>query len=252
MALIAVAQWRPGKAAMKPTEKEAGVFTYRSGGVAAVTALALMLASAPSAQSAIVPSSSTNTSRLASVPHALGTTVSAAKLSGLKDYSATLDDNGYITKYRVHSPSDWEDFASKRTPLSVQVNGFAYSLVPVIKGTTVTVSWKKIGPAQDYSAAVPYVGYARGFFALTHVAGTRLVRGSSCRQAGVKGHWWGFAAAARGAVFPHVIACVADRSGWLLDYGFATLTSGGAPVGFRMSFEITGVNNVGFIPVPHG
>jgi len=236
---------------MKLTKREVGVFTYRSGGVSVLTAVALVAVSAPPAQAAIVEGRGAPTSG-PSVSHTLGTTVSAARLGGLKDYSATLDDNGFITKYRVHSPLDWEDFASKRTPLSVQVNGSAYSLVPVIKGTSVTVVWKKIGPAQDYSAAVPYLGYARGFFALTHVTGTRLVRGSSCRQAGVSGHWWGFAAAARGAAFPHVVACVADRSGWLLSYGFATLTSGGPPAGLRMSFEITGVNNVGFIPVPHG
>ena len=228
------------------------MFTYRRGGFLVLSAVALVLASAPSAKSATVDCSSTGTSVLAPVPHTLDTTVSAARLGGLKDYSAILDDNGFITKYRVHSPLDWEDFAGKRTPLSVQVNGFEYSQVPVIKGTTVTVTWKRIGPAQDYAAAVPYLGYARGFFALTHVTGARLVRGSGCRQAGVMGHWWGFAAAARGAAFPHVTACVADRFGWLLDYGFATLTSGRAPVGFRMSFEISGVNNVGFIPVPHG
>ena len=232
------------------------MFNYRNAGVVVIMAAAFVVTSSPSAQSAqSAPSTKVGSGAAASGPseaHSLGATVSALKLGSLTDYSATLDDNGFITKYRVHSPLDWEDFASKPTPLSVQVNGFNYSLVPVIKGTSVKVMWKRIGPAQDYSAAVPYLGYARGFFALTHVSGARLVRGSSCRQAGVRGHWWGFAAAARGAAFPHVVACVADRSGWLLNYGFATLSSGGSPVGLRMSFEITGVNNVGYIPVPHG
>ncbi len=179
-------------------------------------------------------------------------TLNFARLGALREYRARLDDNGFVSTFRVHSPTDWEVFVRTPTPLSINVSGSSYSRVPRVTNGAVSYSWSRTGPAQSYSLVTPYPGYVRQFIGLTHVAGVKLVRGGACRQAGWSGHWWGFAAAARGAVFPHVSACVADRTGWLLNSGTAALTPGGEPSHFVANFEITGVNDVAYIAVPHG
>lgn len=172
-----------------------------------------------------------------------------AKLGALSDYTARTIDNGRFTEtFRVHSPNDWEVFVGRPTPLSVNVNGSSYGHVPHVKGLKVTYSWQRIGPAQPYKES-PYPSYATGFAALTHVAGTKLVRGGVCRMAGIAGHLWHFAAAAKGAVYPHVTGCIADRSGALLSYG-AVSTGIGVPAGFTATFAITGVGDVRPIPIP--
>jgi hypothetical protein len=174
-----------------------------------------------------------------------------AKLGNLTNYSAKLINNGAVQTFRVHSPTDWEEFSGKPQPFGIDVNGSQYALVVSVSGASVKDSWKRIGPAQAYGLAVPYQGYARGFAGLTRVTGVKLVRGTTCHQAGIAGSWWRFASAVKGAVYPHVSACIAVRSGWLLSYYEGT-GNVGLPSSFSASFEITGVNNVPMIAVPHG
>ncbi|HUY97666.1 MAG TPA: hypothetical protein VMW47_08635 [Verrucomicrobiae bacterium] len=163
-----------------------------------------------------------------------------AKLGSLTNYTATMTDSGTFTlTYRVHSPSDWEIFSGRPSPLSVNVGGSRYAEVPKVSGATVTYSWRKTGRSQPYAQA-PYPSYAGGFAALTHVTGARVVKGGLCRDAGVAGHLWHFAAAAPGAVYPHVTACIADRSGVLLTYRQPPI----------QTFAITSINDVSVIPVP--
>lgn len=163
-----------------------------------------------------------------------------AKLGVLTNYSATMTDNGQLTEtYRVHSPTDWEVFVGKPTPLSVNLGGSTYADVPTVSGASVTYSWQATGSAQPYAQS-PYPSYASGFAALTHVTGSELVEGGTCSQAGIAGRLWHFAAAAPGAVFPHVSACIADQTGALLTYDQAPI----------QTFAITGVNDVPAIPVP--
>ncbi len=163
-----------------------------------------------------------------------------AKLGVLTNYTSTITDNGQFTEtFRVHSPSDWEVFEGKPTPLSVNVGGFTYLDVPSVSGTTLTYSWQRSATTQSYAQS-PYPNYAAGFAALTHVAGAKLVRAGACIQAGIAGHLWHFAAAAPGAVYPHVSACIADQSGALLTYDQAPI----------QTFAITSVNDVAAIAVP--
>jgi len=196
--------------------------------------------STPSATSP--PGGSASPSRPATSNAAAGARdgLDLAKLGVLTNYSATTTDNGqFIQTYRVYSPSDWEVFEGKPTPLSVNVSGFTYLDVPDVTGTAVTYTWQRSGSAQPYAQS-PYPSYAAGFAALTHVTGAKLVRAGACSQAGIAGHLWHFAAAAPGAVYPHVSACIADQSGALLTYDQAPI----------QTFAITGVNDVAAIPVP--
>lgn len=162
-----------------------------------------------------------------------------SKLGSLEDYAAalTLDGRPSIA-YRVHSPVDWETLTGS-TVVSIDQGGSQYERVPHISGSTLVYRWQRTGPAASY-AAVGYASYARGFAALTKVAGSRLVRGRTCRQAGLAGRLWSFAASAPGAVYPHVSACVADSSGALLTYVDLPLER----------FAVTSVGRTGVIAVP--
>lgn len=211
---------------------------------------ALVLAPSTTAQGAITRTNAA-THPVATTRRARAVTLNQARLGTLQNYRATLDDNGFVLTYRVHSATDWEEFDGKPTPLSVNVNGWRYLRVPHISGTSLTYVWTRSGRSPTYDVVAPYPGYVRQFIGLTHVAGAKLVRGAPCRQAGVSGHWWGFAAALRGALYPHVSACVADRTGWLLNSGTAALTVRGIPSRFVASFQITGIDDVGSIAVPH-
>lgn len=163
-----------------------------------------------------------------------------AKLGSLTDYTAKLVVNGRLEEtFRVHSPTDRETFTGGKLPLSVDVGGWQYLRVPKVSGTKLTYAWQKSGRAGPYRLFT-YPSYANGFAALTHVTGSKLVRGGVCHEAGLAGHLWHFAAAAPGAVYPHVSACVADRSGALLSYEQPPL----------QTFIVTGVGNVAPIPVP--
>lgn len=217
-------------------------FRLRRWGLAlAIGAVPLVLGacgSTPSPTSS--PAGSTTPSSAATSNQGSVSGLDLSKLGVLTNYTATQMDNGVlIGSFRVHSPSDWEVFVGKPTPLSVNVGGSTYTDVPNVSGSSVTYSWQATGSAQPYSQS-PYPSYANGFAALTHVTGSKLVEGGSCIQAGIAGHLWHFAAAAPGAVYPHVTARIADLSGALLTYDQSPI----------QSFVITGVNNVPAIPVP--
>lgn len=189
-----------------------------------------------------VASGASPASSVRSVGHRSGAAggLDLAKLGSLTDYTAKLVVDGRLEEtFRVHSPTDRETFTGGPFPLSVDVGGWRYLRVPKVSGTKVTYAWQKMGRPHPYRLAT-YPSYAVGFGALTHVTGAKLVRGGVCHEAGLAGRLWHFAAAARGAVYPHVSACVADRSGALLSYDEAPL----------QTFVVTGVGDVAPIPVP--
>ncbi len=127
-----------------------------------------------------------------------------ARLGALTNYRSKLTDNAALTStYRVHSPTDWEVFDGKLQPLDVNVRGSEYELIPHVSNLELTYKWERTGPAQSYDQS-PYPSYARGFAALTHATGVKVVRGKQCRQPGIAGHLWHFAAKAKGAVYPPV------------------------------------------------
>lgn len=171
------------------------------------------------------------------------------KLGALSNYRAELVDGSSRELFVVHSPTDWETFTGGPYPASVNVAGSEYARQAVISGTHVSFEWKRLGPAESYRDT-PYPGYASGFARMTHVTGVKLVHGARCRDAGVAGTTWRFAAARRGAAYPRVAVCVADRSGVMLQYveGAIDLTTRS----FVTSFEITGIGDVRAIPVPKG
>ncbi|MHB1510250.1 MAG: hypothetical protein ACYCST_12700 [Acidimicrobiales bacterium] len=218
----------------------------------ATTCLAFSGLTSPSAASPR-PETSTgrSSSRAVSATSASSGGLELARLGALTNYRSKLTDNAtLISTYRVHSTTDWEVFAGKPQPLDVNVRGSEYALIPHVSNLQLTYKWERTGPAQSYDQS-PYPSYARGFAALTHVTGVKVVRGKQCRQAGIAGHLWHFAAKAKGAVYPRVSACIANRFGWLLSYDEGP-SGGGAPASYTATFTITGVGDVSAIPVPHG
>lgn len=179
-----------------------------------------------------------------------GGALDLAKLGVLGNYVAKTTGNGVpLETFRVHSPTDWEVFTGNKTiPLLVNVGGWEYLHVPHLSGSRLTYSWQRSGRAQAYSAS-PYPSYANGFAALSHVTGVKLVRGGPCDEAHLVGRLWHFAAAAKGAVYPHVSACIADRSGALLSYDEGT-SGVGAPKDLVATFTVVGVDDVGVIRAP--
>ena len=211
-----------------------------SGLVAGVLSVAVATGGVSAVASSAAAAASASTGRSGSPRGGAPGGLDLAKLGSLTDYTAKLVVNGQVeATYRVHSPTDREQLVHGSVPLSVDAGGWEYVRVPKVSGPKVTFVWQRSGRPQLYRLA-PYPSYATGFAALTHVTGSKLVRGGPCREAGLAGRLWRFAAAAPGAVYPHVSACVADRSGALLGYDQP-------PV---QDFVVTGVGNVAPIPVP--
>jgi hypothetical protein len=223
-----------------------------------------LVMAACSSSSTKTTSSSPNQNSSATTSQASGTSsvgsyagLNLSKLGSLTNYTAQITENGKsLVILKVHSPSDWEQSsagstsANSNSSTSININGSQYLYTPTVSGTQVTYSWQKSGPADSYAQS-GYPGMVQGFIGLTKVSGVKLVKTSSCTQAGLTGHIWVTKPAVTGAVAPNISACIADSSGVLLTYDQGVSSSiYGQAASNTTTFSITGINNVPLITVP--
>ena len=166
-----------------------------------------------------------------------------SKLGSLSDYTFTFRDNGLVITGAVHSPTDWR---TDQPLVVLHIAGFTYGKLGPY--------WykNKDNPASYEESAYPAT--VSGFEGFLSIAGARLTKGPPCRQAGLAGHTWTIKTpkAASGILSETASACVADKSGALLEASFGAKGSAvpGALKGIGYSFTVDSIGTVARIAVP--
>lgn len=172
-----------------------------------------------------------------SAPAPAVSVLSPQALSSLTNYRARLSSGAgrarVTVRTQVYSPSNW---ASESGLIVLHIGALSY--------VRLANRWVAHRQQPNAYAQSNLPAFAREFYAMSKVSGTRVRRGGPCRQAGLPGRTWTIRAPGGATFGERLSACVANGSGALLRLAIVPRDTEMAGRYASEVYEITAIGDV--------